>query len=150
MHNYMCHVNNKKLWNKCVHVSAKKIHYINMLNCNFPLKAFMQNHYHQRNSQIKHICIYLVNVHIVRPSAGRANIYTPLKVLSFVEITLSVLVDSCDLLIQIIQDWFTALEYRKISNISRTKSQNLTDSRHILQLFLPNPLKPVIKSRMKM
>ena len=60
------------------------------------------------------------------------------------------LVDLCDLLIQIIQDWFTALEYRKVSNIRCTKSQNLNDSRYVLQLSLPNPLKPVIKSRMKM
>ena len=32
--------------------------------------------------------------------------------------------------------------YRKISNISRTKSQNLNDSRLVLLLSLPNPLKP--------
>ena len=31
--------------------------------------------------------------------------------------------------------------YRKISNIRRTKSQNLNDSRLVLQLSLPNPLK---------
>ena len=40
--------------------------------------------------------------------------------------------------------------YRKLSNISRTKSQNLNNSRLILQLSLPNPLKPGVKSRMKM
>ena len=40
--------------------------------------------------------------------------------------------------------------YIEISNISRTKSQNLNESRLVLQLSLPNPLKPVIKSRMKM
>ena len=40
--------------------------------------------------------------------------------------------------------------YRKISNIRRTKSQNLIDSRIVLQLSLPNPLMPVIKSRMNM
>ena len=40
--------------------------------------------------------------------------------------------------------------YRKISNIRRTKSQNLNDSRLVLQLSVPNPLKPGVKSRMKM
>ena len=39
--------------------------------------------------------------------------------------------------------------YRKTSNISRTKSQNLNDYRLVLQLALPNPLKPGLKSRMK-
>ena len=33
--------------------------------------------------------------------------------------------------------------YRKISNISRTKSQNLNDSLPALQLSLPDPLKLV-------
>ena len=37
-----------------------------------------------------------------------------------------------------------------ISNISCTKSQNLNVSRLILQLSLLNPLKPDVKSRMKM
>ena len=41
-------------------------------------------------------------------------------------------------------------KYRQTSNISRTKSQNLNVSRLVLQLSLPNPLKPGIKSRMKM
>ena len=40
--------------------------------------------------------------------------------------------------------------YRKISNIRRTKSQNLNVSRLVLQLFSPNPMKPGVKSRMKM
>ena len=40
--------------------------------------------------------------------------------------------------------------YCKISNISGTKSENLNDSGLILQLFLPNPLKPGVKSKMKM
>ena len=39
--------------------------------------------------------------------------------------------------------------FRKICNISRTKSPNLKFSRLILQLSLPNPLKPGVKSRMK-
>ena len=39
--------------------------------------------------------------------------------------------------------------YRKISNIRRTKSQNLNNYRLVLQLSLPNPLKPGVKSRMK-
>ena len=42
------------------------------------------------------------------------------------------------------------LIYRQVSNIRRTKSQHLKDSRAVLQLSLPNPLKPDVKSRMKM
>ena len=41
-------------------------------------------------------------------------------------------------------------KYRKISNIKRTKSPNLDVSRLVLQLSLPNPMKPGVKSRMKM
>ena len=40
--------------------------------------------------------------------------------------------------------------YRQVSNISRTKSQHLKDSHIVLRLSLPNPLKPDVKSRMKM
>ena len=40
--------------------------------------------------------------------------------------------------------------YRKISNISRTKSQNLNGSRLGLQLFLRNILQPIVRWRMKM
>ena len=40
--------------------------------------------------------------------------------------------------------------YRTISNIRRTKSQNLNDSCLVMQLSLPNPLKSGVKSRMKM
>ena len=40
--------------------------------------------------------------------------------------------------------------YRKISNIIRTNSQNVNDSCLVLQLSLPNPVKPGVKSRMKM
>ena len=40
--------------------------------------------------------------------------------------------------------------YRKVSNIWRTKSQNLNDSHLVLKSSLPNPLKPGVKSRMKM
>ena len=40
--------------------------------------------------------------------------------------------------------------YRQVSNISRTKSQHLKDSRTVLRLSLPNPLKPDVKSTMKM
>ena len=40
--------------------------------------------------------------------------------------------------------------YRKVSNIRCTKYQNLNDSRLILQLSVPNPLKPSVKSIMKM
>ena len=39
--------------------------------------------------------------------------------------------------------------YRKLSYISRIKSQNLNDSGLVLQLTLPNPLKPDVTSRMK-
>ena len=39
---------------------------------------------------------------------------------------------------------------RKVSNIRRTKCQNLNDSRLVLQLSMPNPLKPSVKSIMKM
>ena len=40
--------------------------------------------------------------------------------------------------------------YRQVSNIRRTKPQHLKDSRTVLWLSLPNPLKPYVKSRMKM
>ena len=40
--------------------------------------------------------------------------------------------------------------YRQVSNRRRTKSQHLKDSRTVLQLSLPYPLKPDVKSRMKM
>ena len=35
--------------------------------------------------------------------------------------------------------------YRQVSNISRTQSQNIPVSRLVLQLSLPNPLKPGVK-----
>ena len=40
--------------------------------------------------------------------------------------------------------------YRKISNMIRTKSPNLDVSRLVAQLSSPNPVKPGVKSRMKM
>ena len=40
--------------------------------------------------------------------------------------------------------------YRQLSNMRRIQNQNLNDSRITLQLPLPNPLKPGVKSRMKM
>ena len=40
--------------------------------------------------------------------------------------------------------------YRQVSNIRRTKSQHLKESRTTLRLSLPNPLKSDAKSRMKM
>ena len=40
--------------------------------------------------------------------------------------------------------------YRQISNIRRSNSQNFNVCRLALQLSLPNPLKPGIKSEMKM
>ena len=42
------------------------------------------------------------------------------------------------------------LTYRQFSNIRCTQSQNINGSRLILQLSLPNPLKPGVKLRMKM
>ena len=41
-------------------------------------------------------------------------------------------------------------KYRKSFNIRHTKSQNLNESRLVLQLPLPNPVKPGVQSRMKM
>ena len=38
----------------------------------------------------------------------------------------------------------------QVSNIRRTKTQHLKDSRTVLRLSLPNPLKPDVKSIMKM
>ena len=43
-----------------------------------------------------------------------------------------------------------ALTYHKTSSISRTKYQNLDVSFLVLQLSLLNPLKPGVKSKMKM
>ena len=40
--------------------------------------------------------------------------------------------------------------YRQVFIIRRSKSQHLKDPRTVLQLSLPNPLKPDVKSRMKM
>ena len=40
--------------------------------------------------------------------------------------------------------------YCKISNTRRTQSPNLNVSRLVLQLSLPNPMKPGVKLRMKM
>ena len=40
--------------------------------------------------------------------------------------------------------------YWQVSNIRRTKSQHSNDSRTVFRLSLPNPLKPDVKSRMKM
>ena len=45
---------------------------------------------------------------------------------------------------------FCILWYCKTFSISRTESQNLNVSRLALQLSLPNPLKPCVKSSMKM
>ena len=42
------------------------------------------------------------------------------------------------------------LSYRKVSNIRHTKCQNLNDSRLLLQLSVPSPRKPSVKSIMKM
>ena len=45
---------------------------------------------------------------------------------------------------------FVIYSYRQVSNIRCTKSQHLKDSRTVLRLSLPNPLKPDVKLRMKM
>ena len=42
------------------------------------------------------------------------------------------------------------ISYRKTSNIRRTQFKNFDISRLVLQLYLPKPLKPCVKSRMKM
>ena len=44
---------------------------------------------------------------------------------------------------------WSMINYRKISYIRRTKSQNLTNSCLVLQLSLSNPLKTGVKSRMQ-
>ena len=38
--------------------------------------------------------------------------------------------------------YFNEIKYRKISKISRTKSPNLNVPSLVLQLSLPNPIKP--------
>ena len=45
---------------------------------------------------------------------------------------------------------YQCLDYRQTSNIWRTKSKHLNVSRLVLQFSLPNPLKPGVKSSMKM
>ena len=40
--------------------------------------------------------------------------------------------------------------YRQVSYIRRIEYQHLKDSRTLLRLSLPNPLKPDVKSRMEM
>ena len=42
------------------------------------------------------------------------------------------------------------LNYRQVSNIRSTQSPNIDVSCLVLQLSLPNPLKPGVKLRMKM
>ena len=46
--------------------------------------------------------------------------------------------------------WYSISTYGQISNIRHTSSQTLHVSRLVLQLSLPNPLNPGIKSGMKM
>ena len=43
-----------------------------------------------------------------------------------------------------------AKDYHQISNIRDTQTQNLNVSCLVLQLYLPNPLKPGVKPRMRM
>ena len=46
--------------------------------------------------------------------------------------------------------WPGYVQYRKVSKIRRTAYQNLNDSRLIMQLSVPNPLKQSVKPIMKM
>ena len=59
-------------------------------------------------------------------------------------------IDPCYNLIRRPDCCTTSYMNRQISYISRTKSPILNVSRLVFQLFLPNPLKPGVKSRMKM
>ena len=60
----------------------------------------------------------------------------------------------CSICFQIGDDFvwivFNNPKYRKFSNIRRTQFPNINLSRLVLQLSLPNPLKPCVKLRMKM
>ena len=47
-------------------------------------------------------------------------------------------------------NFYQMKNYRQITNISRTKFQILNVTRLVLQLSLRNPLKPCVKSRMKL
>ena len=51
---------------------------------------------------------------------------------------------------EIVVEFAVSHTFRKISDIKRTKSHNLNDSRLFLHLSLPNLLKLGVKSRMKM
>ena len=42
------------------------------------------------------------------------------------------------------------MKYSQTSNMKHTQFQNINSSRLVLQLSVPNPLKPNVKSRMKM
>ena len=42
------------------------------------------------------------------------------------------------------------IDYRQFSNIRRTQSQNIKVSRIFSQFYLPNPLKPGVRLRVKM
>ena len=52
--------------------------------------------------------------------------------------------------VELFTKFIVVLHACQISNISHTKSQSLNVSHLVLQLALPNPLKPGIKTRMKM
>ena len=45
---------------------------------------------------------------------------------------------------------YRCINYRKMSNIRRAKSKNLNAIRLVLELSFPNPMKPGVKSKMKM
>ena len=65
-------------------------------------------------------------------------------------ISLSYMFDTTAADVLAMQGARTSTAMVKIYRISSTKSQNLTVSYVVLQLSLPNPLKPGVKSSMKM
>ena len=101
----------------------------------FPKKRVKVNkhkHKHLRGSQ--HV-VFIISIEF------RDKFYKWLKSLFMVIIAIiRIIVSAC---------WLNK-DYRQVSNIRRTKSQHLKDSRTVLRLPLPNPLKPDVKSRMKM
>ena len=76
--------------------------------------------------------------HLHAPDLYCTNLYVPANGVS-----------NTDVLVVLLSDEYN-LTCRKVFNTTRTKSQNLNDSRLVLQLSLTNPLKPDVKPRMKM
>ena len=65
-------------------------------------------------------------------------------------LSLNVLIKDLNFLSYLSVEKWWKYKYRQVSNIRCTKSQHFKNSRDVLQLSLPNPLKPDVKSRMKM